>query len=78
VPAIVNLADLDRARGLDEQGAELLRKAIAVEPNNADVVHSLGLFLVRQQITPAPWIYCNGPTSWLPITRDMPMSMPSR
>jgi predicted CXXCH cytochrome family protein len=48
VPALVNLADLDRARGLDQQGAELLRKALAIEPNNADVQHSLGLLLVRQ------------------------------
>ena len=48
VPAMVNLADLDRARGMDRQGAELLRKAMAIEPNNADVPHSLGLFLVRQ------------------------------
>jgi hypothetical protein len=36
------------ARGLDQQGAELLRKAISIEPNNADVQHSLGLLLVRQ------------------------------
>ena len=48
VPALVNLADLDRARGMDQQGAELLRKAISLEPNNADVRHSLGLYLVRQ------------------------------
>ena len=48
VPAMVNLADLDRARGMDEQGAELLRKAMSIEPDNADVRHSLGLFLVRQ------------------------------
>jgi Flp pilus assembly protein TadD len=48
VPALVNLADLDRARGLDQQGAELLRKALSIEPNNADVNHSLGLLLVRQ------------------------------
>jgi predicted CXXCH cytochrome family protein len=48
VPAMVNLADLDRARGMDQQGAELLRKAMAIEPKNADVAHSLGLFLVRQ------------------------------
>jgi Tfp pilus assembly protein PilF len=40
VPALVNLADLDRARGLDQQGAELLRKALSIEPNNADVQHS--------------------------------------
>jgi Flp pilus assembly protein TadD len=48
VPALVNLADLDRARGMDEQGAELLRKAISIEPNSADVQHSLGLLLVRR------------------------------
>jgi Flp pilus assembly protein TadD len=48
VPALVNLVDLDRARGLDQQGAELLRKALSIEPNNADVQHSLGLLLVRQ------------------------------
>jgi Tfp pilus assembly protein PilF len=48
VPAMVNLADLDRARGMDEQGAELLRKAMSIEPDNADVRQSLGLFLVRQ------------------------------
>jgi Flp pilus assembly protein TadD len=48
IPAMVNLADLDRARGMDQQGADLLRKAMAIEPNNADVLHSRGLFLVRQ------------------------------
>jgi Tfp pilus assembly protein PilF len=48
VPALMNLADLDRMRGLDAQGAELLRKALLIEPRNADVTHSLGLFLVRQ------------------------------
>jgi predicted CXXCH cytochrome family protein len=49
VPALVNLADLDRQRGLDKEGAELLRAAIAIEPNNAAIKHSLGLLLVRQR-----------------------------
>ena len=49
VPALVNLADLDRQRGLDKEGAELLRTAMAVEPNNAAIKHSLGLLLVRQR-----------------------------
>ena len=49
VPALVNLADLDRARGADDAGAELLRKAVALEPDNADAHHSLGLALVRQK-----------------------------
>src|SRR4029077_8305573 len=48
VPALANLADLDRMRGMDAQGAELLRQALVIEPNNADVRHSLGLLLVRQ------------------------------
>ena len=48
VPALANLADLDRMRGQDQQGAELLRKAMLIEPENADVHHSLGLLLVRQ------------------------------
>lgn len=47
-PALVNLADLDRMRGMDQDSAELLRKAISLEPNNADIRHSLGLALVRQ------------------------------
>jgi Tfp pilus assembly protein PilF len=48
VPALVNLADLERMRGRDQQGADLLRKAVAMEPSNADIRHSLGLVLVRQ------------------------------
>jgi predicted CXXCH cytochrome family protein len=47
-PALVNLADLDRMRGLNQEGVELLRKAMAIDPNNADIHHSLGLALVRQ------------------------------
>jgi tetratricopeptide (TPR) repeat protein len=47
-PALVNLADLDRMRGLDHEGVELLRKATSIDPNNADIRHSLGLALVRQ------------------------------
>ncbi len=48
-PALVNLADLDRMRGMDQDSAELLRKAISIDPINADVRHSLGLALVRQR-----------------------------
>ena len=35
-------------RGQDRPGADLLRKALAIEPKNADVRYSLGLLLVRQ------------------------------
>jgi Tfp pilus assembly protein PilF len=48
VPALANLADLDRMRGQDQQGADLLRKALVIEPKNADVRHMLGLLLIRQ------------------------------
>jgi predicted CXXCH cytochrome family protein len=48
-PALVNLADLDRMRGADQEGAELLKEAIAIEPDNADARYSLGLLLVRQR-----------------------------
>jgi predicted CXXCH cytochrome family protein len=48
VPALVNLADLDRARGRDEEGEKLLQKALAIEPDNADVQYALGLALVRR------------------------------
>jgi predicted CXXCH cytochrome family protein len=47
-PALVNLADLDRMRGQNQEGIELLRKSMAIDPNNADIHHSLGLALVRQ------------------------------
>jgi Flp pilus assembly protein TadD len=49
---MVNLADLHRQRGMDKEGAELLRAAIAIEPNNAAIKHSLGLLLVRQRDYP--------------------------
>ena len=48
VPAYVNLADLLRAEGKDDEGEGLLRKALAVDPRNAAVHHALGLLLVRR------------------------------
>ena len=53
VPALVNLADLDRARGMDDEGAELLKRAIAIAPDNADVRYALGLYRVRKHDYPA-------------------------
>jgi Tfp pilus assembly protein PilF len=49
VPAWVNLADLLRLQGKDDGGATALRKALAVDPQNAAVHHALGLLLVRQK-----------------------------
>ena len=53
VPAMVNLADLDRMRGMDTQGADLLRQAITLDPADAAAHHALGLLLVRQRNYPA-------------------------
>ena len=44
-----NLADLDRARGRDAEGEKLLREAMTIEPDNADVSYALGLSLVRRR-----------------------------
>jgi Tfp pilus assembly protein PilF len=49
VPALVNLADLDRMRGQEQQATERLRQAVAITPGNADAWHALGLALVRQR-----------------------------
>ena len=49
MPALVNLADLDRARGTDAEGEKLLREAMTIEPDNADVNYALGLSLVRRR-----------------------------
>jgi Flp pilus assembly protein TadD len=52
VPAWVNLADLLRMEGKDDEGASVLRKALAVSPQDASVHHALGLLLVRLKRTP--------------------------
>jgi hypothetical protein len=62
VPALVNLADLDRARDRDDEGAELLRKGAAIEPDNADVRYALGLWCASTTI-PKRSICCAAPMS---------------
>ncbi len=49
VPASVNLADLYRALGRDEEGEAVLREALVRQPDNPEVHHSLGLVLVRRK-----------------------------
>lgn len=49
VPAMVNLADLDRTLGMNHYSAELLRRATTTEPNNTDVQFSLGLPQFRRR-----------------------------
>jgi tetratricopeptide (TPR) repeat protein len=47
VPAYVNLADLYRLRGMDDEGEKVLRKALEIVPDQPAVRHALGLLLVR-------------------------------
>lgn len=48
VPAILNLADLYRANGMDQRAEPLLRQAIALAPEQAASYHALGLLKIRQ------------------------------
>ncbi len=47
VGAYLNLADLMRAGGKDDEARELLLKALAIAPDNGSVLHSLGLLETR-------------------------------
>jgi Flp pilus assembly protein TadD len=49
VPAYVNLADLFRQTGRDDEGEKLLRAALGRLPDAAALHHSLGLLLVRER-----------------------------
>jgi len=51
VPAYVNLADLNRARGRDDQAERWLTEADTVAPDNSAVMLALGLLRVRQHRT---------------------------
>ncbi|WP_433931612.1 multiheme c-type cytochrome [Sorangium cellulosum] len=48
VPTYVNLADLYRELGRDADGVALLRRGITRLPDQAELLHALGLALVRQ------------------------------
>ena len=48
-PAYVNLADLHRARGRDDECERTLRDGLALAPRHGDLLHALGLCLVRQK-----------------------------
>jgi tetratricopeptide (TPR) repeat protein len=49
VPAYVNLADLERQEGREDEAEALLRRGLARAPGSPDLHHALGLSLVRQQ-----------------------------
>jgi tetratricopeptide (TPR) repeat protein len=46
-PAAVNLADLYREAGRDSEGEAVLRSVLARSPDDASVLHALGLLMVR-------------------------------
>ena len=48
IPAYVNLADLDRGLGRDDEGETVLHEALAIAPDSADAHYALGLLLVRE------------------------------
>ena len=48
VPALINLADLYRATGRDEQGVDLLNAALGLTPNAPDVLLAKALWWVRR------------------------------
>jgi predicted CXXCH cytochrome family protein len=52
LPAMLNLADLYRARNRDDLGEPLLHAALAEYPESAEVRHTLGLLYVRTGRTP--------------------------
>ncbi len=49
VPAAVNLADLYRTMGRDEDAEPILRAALTHAPANPPLLHALGLVMVRQK-----------------------------
>lgn len=52
VPAYVNLADLYREQGREDDGEAILRAGIGASPDEAMLPHALGLLLVRRQRLP--------------------------
>ena len=52
LPAMLNLADVYRARGRDDLGEPLLREALRMYPRSGDAYHMLGLLHDRTSRTP--------------------------
>ena len=47
VPAYINLADMYRSMGRDDDAAKLIDEGLRATPNNASLLHAKGLALVR-------------------------------
>jgi len=52
IPAYINVADLYRTEGREDQAEATLRQGIKIQPRIAELHHVLGLALVRQQRLP--------------------------
>jgi len=52
-PAYVNLADLERALGRDDDGRAVLEQGLNHSPDDADLLHALGLLEIRAKHLPA-------------------------
>ncbi|RDI97591.1 hypothetical protein DVT68_14950 [Dyella solisilvae] len=48
VPAYVNLADMYRAMGREQEASQVIDEGLAAAPGNANLLHAKGLSLVRQ------------------------------
>lgn len=68
-PAYVNLADLYRQQGRDADGEAILRAGIDAADDDADLLHALGLLLVRQQELAAALPYLRDAAS---LAADLP------
>lgn len=65
-PAYVNLADLYRQTGRDDESERLLRGAIEALPRNPDLHYALGLRLVRDQRLAEALVYLQQASEWAP------------
>jgi Flp pilus assembly protein TadD len=54
-PAAINLADLYRSLGREDDGVAVLRDAVATTPQDAGLRYAVGLALVRQKKQMTRW-----------------------
>ena len=78
VTAAINLADLYRQLGRDDEGENILRTAIAASPRQATAHHALGLVLTRLKQPDAVLANFAGQPNWTRPRRTISMSMRSR
>ena len=72
VPAHVNLADLLRPQGRDDEGEVVLRQALRGHAGSPSLHHALGLLLARRGRPGEPSPSCGAPSSWTRRIRGSP------